>query len=58
MPGGLGRGDVELFNASVASLERRWDASIKTCRKHPDKRFIDVLQPEGRYAEALSRRVR
>lgn len=58
MNGGLGAGGAAGFKARVADFERRWDASIEKCRKAPDKRFIDMLQPEGKAAEALSRSAR
>ncbi len=56
--GGLSAGGVDGFKARMADFERRWDASIEKCRKAPDKRFVDMLQPEGRYAEALSKSTR
>ena len=56
--GGFAAGGVESFKARMADFERRWDASITKCRKSPDKRFIDMMQPEGRYAEALSKKTR
>ncbi len=58
MNGALGGGGIEGFKARISDFDRRWDASIEKCRKAPDKRFIDMLQPEGKAVEALSKATR
>lgn len=52
----LGRGvNPATLKADLADFERRWGVAIEKCRAKPDKRFIDMLQPEGRMAEALAK---
>src|ERR1043165_3522476 len=46
--------DAKPFVGSVKDFEVRWTKSIEDCRNQPDKRLVDVLQPEGRLAQALS----
>lgn len=54
--GVLGRGiNPATLKADLADFERRWLVAIGKCRAKPDKRFIDMLQPEGRMAEALAK---
>lgn len=52
--GGFGGMDGAGLKATLADFERRWVAAIDKCRVKPDKRFIDMLQPEGRIAEAMA----
>jgi len=48
--------DVGKLKTAVSDFEKRWDAAIATCRRSPDKRFVEVLKPEGPQAEALAKR--
>lgn len=53
--GGFGGMDGASLKASLADFERRWVVAINKCRAKPDKRFVDMLQPEGRVAEAMAK---
>lgn len=53
--GNLSAGGIAGLKATLADVETRWIKSIDTCRAKPDKRFADVMQPEGRAIDALSR---
>lgn len=44
--------DLPKWNADFA---KRWGQAIDACRANPDKRLVDVLQPEGRLSEALAK---
>ena len=47
--------DVSALKSSNADFARRWSEAIETCRGHPERRFTQVLKPEGRIAENLAR---
>ncbi len=53
--GNLTAGGVSGLKATLADVETRWIKAIETCRAKPEKRFADVMQPEGRAIDALSR---
>ena len=53
-----GKLDAKTLKQALSDFALRWDAALATCRAHPDRRLVDVLQPEGRYAEALARQVK
>ncbi|HEX8528057.1 energy transducer TonB [Allosphingosinicella sp.] len=44
--------------AHVADFERRWEQALVRCSTSPTKRLAEVLQPEGRMMDRLSRRIR
>jgi TonB family protein len=46
--------DANALKAYFDGLPRRWERAIEACRSQPERRFIDVFQPEGKYAEALA----
>jgi TonB family protein len=50
--------NAENLQAANADFERRFVKSIEDCRARPEKRFVDMLQPEGAMAEALSKSAR
>lgn len=50
-----GRLDAAAIKAGSTDFARRWSEAIETCRSHPERRFTQVLQPEGRIAEALAK---
>ena len=52
---GSGPLDVATIKSSNADFARRWSEAVETCRAHPERRFTQVLQPEGRIAEALAK---
>jgi TonB family protein len=47
--------DVATIKSSNADFARRWSEAVETCRAHPERRFTQVLQPEGRIAENLAK---
>ena len=53
--GNLAAGGAAGLKATLADVETRWVKSIETCRAKPEKRFADVMQPEGRAIDALSK---
>ena len=53
--GNLAAGGAAGLKATLADVESRWVKSIETCRAKPEKRFADVMQPEGRAIDALSK---
>ena len=50
-----GRLDVAAIKSANTDFARRWSAAVETCRAHPERRFTQALQPEGRIAEALAK---
>ena len=52
--GNLTAGGAAGLKATLSDVETRWIKSIETCRAKPEKRFADVMQPEGKAIDALS----
>ena len=50
-----GRLDGAAIKSGSTDFARRWSEAVETCRAHPERRFTQVLQPEGRIAEALAK---
>lgn len=46
--------DRDRLRRELADFDRRWIAAIDTCRQQPERRLVDVLQPEGAMIERLS----
>lgn len=53
--GNLSAGGAAGLKATLADVETRWVQTIEKCRARPEKRFADVMQPEGKAIDALSR---
>ena len=55
----LGGSDIpraQDLKTSVADFERRWTKSIEDCRRTPQRRFAQVLRPEGDMIDAMARK--
>lgn len=51
----LGAGDmVKRIGRENAAFDRRWHKALAECRKAPDKRLADVIQPEGKMIDRLA----
>lgn len=50
--------NVAQLKEANADFERRFVQAIEDCRRKPEKRFVDMLQPEGTVSEALAKAAR
>lgn len=53
--GNLAAGGAAGLKSTLADVEARWVQTIEKCRARPDKRFADIMQPEGKAIDALSK---
>jgi len=45
--GYLARGDSDGAINAAKNFDAHWRETMEACRKHPDKLFVDVIEPEG-----------
>jgi Gram-negative bacterial TonB protein C-terminal len=55
------RAAAVIFGATLSkeqfdNFEARWSSAIESCRATPERRFVDVLQPEGKILAAMEKR--